>query len=56
MNAAFRAAEEGSPVRMKHLAQAARHEFVKMEKPIPETEIADWDAVAQLNEEYRAHA
>jgi hypothetical protein len=27
-----------------------------MEKPIPETEIADWDAVAQLNEEYRAHA
>jgi ATPase family associated with various cellular activities (AAA) len=46
MNAAFRAAEEGTPVRMTHLAHAARHEFVKMEKPIPEKEIAAWDADA----------
>lgn len=43
MNAAFRAAEEGTPVRMMHVAQAARHEFVKMEKPIPEKEIAEWN-------------
>jgi SpoVK/Ycf46/Vps4 family AAA+-type ATPase len=42
MNAAFRAAEDGMPVGMKHLAQAARHEFIKMEKPIPEREIEDW--------------
>jgi ATP-dependent 26S proteasome regulatory subunit len=43
MNAAFRAAEDGSPVRMAHLARAARHEFIKMEKPIPEKEIAEWN-------------
>ena len=43
MNAAFRAAEDGTPVRMMHVAQAARHEFVKMEKPIPEKEIAEWN-------------
>ena len=43
MNAAFRAAEEGTPVRMTHLAHSARHEFVKLEKPIPEKEIAAWD-------------
>lgn len=42
MNAAFHAAEQGAPVRMLHLAQAARNEFVKMEKPVPEAEIARW--------------
>jgi len=42
MNAAFHAAEVGTPVRMSHLAQAARYEFVKMEKPVPETEIGRW--------------
>jgi SpoVK/Ycf46/Vps4 family AAA+-type ATPase len=56
MNAAFRAAEEGTPVRMKHLAQAARHEFVKMEKPIPETEIAQWDALLTTDQEFSSHA
>lgn len=54
MNAAFRAAEEGTAVGMRHLAQAARHEFVKMERPIPETEIAAWDAVSALSQERRA--
>ena len=49
MNAAFRAAEEGTPVRMTHLAQAARHEFVKMEKPVPEKEIAEWDLACLPN-------
>jgi len=43
MNAAFRAAEDETPVRMMHLAQAARHEFIKMEKPVPEKEIAEWN-------------
>lgn len=42
MSAAFRAAQEGTPVCMKHLAQAAHREFTKMEKPVPEKEIAEW--------------
>jgi len=42
MSAAFRAAQEGTPVCMKHLAQAAHREFAKMEKPVPEKEIAEW--------------
>jgi hypothetical protein len=42
MNAAFRASEDGTPIRMMHLAQAAYHEFAKMEKPVPEKEIAEW--------------
>jgi hypothetical protein len=46
MNAAFRAAEEGTPVRMTHLAQAARHEFAKIERPVPEVEIAKWELAA----------
>jgi len=42
MNAAFRAAEEGTTVCMSHLAHAARSEFIKMDKPVPEMEIARW--------------
>jgi hypothetical protein len=42
LNAAFLAAGEGSPVRMTHLASAARDEFVKMEKPVPESELGSW--------------
>ena len=42
VNAAFRAAEQGTAVRMAHLAHAARSEFLKMDKPVPETEIAEW--------------
>jgi AAA+ superfamily predicted ATPase len=45
MNAAFRAAEEGAPVDMAHLARAARDEFVKMEKPVPDIEIAKWESI-----------
>jgi SpoVK/Ycf46/Vps4 family AAA+-type ATPase len=56
MNAAFRAAEEGTAVRMKHLAQAARHEFVKMEKPIPETEIVQWESLLATDQEFSSHA
>jgi hypothetical protein len=42
LNAAFLAAGEGQPVRMAHLARAARREFAKMEKPLPESEIGGW--------------
>jgi hypothetical protein len=31
------------PVKMFHLAQAARGEFAKLERPLPEAEIRDWD-------------
>ncbi len=49
MNAAFRAANEGAPVRMTHLAHSARHEFIKMEKPIPEKEISELESVCLPN-------
>jgi len=42
LNAAFLAADEGEPVRMKHLAQAARSEYAKLEKPLTESEIGGW--------------
>ncbi len=42
MNAAFLAAEEGGPVRMRHLAKAARAEFVKLEKPFSDAEVGSW--------------
>lgn len=36
LNAAFRAAEAGTPVRPEHIVAAARNEFRKSEKPAPE--------------------
>jgi hypothetical protein len=42
LNAAFLAAEAGQPVRMPHLAHAARNEFAKMDKPLEEAEIGGW--------------
>jgi AAA+ superfamily predicted ATPase len=42
LNAAFLAAEAGEPVRMNHLARAARSEYAKLEKPLTETEIGGW--------------
>ena len=42
LNAAFLAAEAGAPVRMAHLAQAARSEYAKLEKPLTEAEIRGW--------------
>jgi hypothetical protein len=42
LNAAFLAADAGEPVRMAHLARAARSEFAKIEKPLPENEIGGW--------------
>jgi hypothetical protein len=42
LSAAFLAAEAGEPVRMNHLARAVHGEFAKIEKPVPEAEIAGW--------------
>jgi hypothetical protein len=39
LNAAFQAAAENSAVRMRHIANSARGEFRKSEKPIPEGEL-----------------
>ena len=42
LNAAFLAADAAAPVRMAHLAQAARSEYAKLEKPLTEAEIGGW--------------
>jgi SpoVK/Ycf46/Vps4 family AAA+-type ATPase len=42
LNAAFLAADANEPVRMKHLLRAARSEYLKLEKPLTESEIGGW--------------
>ena len=42
LGAAFLAADAGEPVCMSHLLHAARSEFAKLEKPLPEAEVAGW--------------
>jgi hypothetical protein len=42
LNAAFLAADEGSPVRMDHLLMSARQECGKLEKQLSNTEIGGW--------------
>lgn len=42
LNAAFLAADAGEPVKMSHLAQAARREFAKMERTLTQAEVRDW--------------
>ncbi|MDH5178856.1 MAG: ATP-binding protein [Gammaproteobacteria bacterium] len=42
MNAAFLAAEENKPVSMRHLLAATRGEYLKLEKPLTDSEIAGW--------------
>jgi hypothetical protein len=42
LNAAFLAADEGTPVRMNHLLRAARSEYAKLEKPLTDSEVAGW--------------
>ena len=42
LNAAFLAAHAGGPVRMDHLLAAARMEYEKLERTLPESEIAGW--------------
>jgi hypothetical protein len=42
LNAAFRAADERSPVQMRHLLEAARSEYAKMERPLTDAETREW--------------
>ncbi len=42
MSAAFLAAEDDAPVNMNHLLQAAKGEYMKLEKTISGTEFRDW--------------
>ncbi len=42
LGAAFLAAEAGEPVRMRHLLQAARSEYAKLERSLTDGEIAGW--------------
>jgi SpoVK/Ycf46/Vps4 family AAA+-type ATPase len=42
LQSAFLAADEGEPVRMKHLLRAAYTEYAKLEKPLTESEIGGW--------------
>jgi ATP-dependent 26S proteasome regulatory subunit len=42
MNAAFLAADAGEPVCMTHLLRAAKSEYVKLERPLTESEIGGW--------------
>ena len=42
LNAAFLAADDTEPVRMRHIAQAARIEFAKLERPLSEAELGGW--------------
>ena len=42
MNAAFLAAQVGQPVQMRHLCDAARIEYTKLERTLAEAEIGGW--------------
>jgi ATPase family associated with various cellular activities (AAA) len=42
MNAAFLAAEAGEPVRMRHVGEAARIEYAKLERSLGDAEIGGW--------------
>lgn len=42
LHGAFLAADGGEPVRMRHLLQAARREYAKMERPLSDAEIGGW--------------
>jgi MoxR-like ATPase len=43
LNAAFLAAEANKPVGMTHLLRAARSEYAKLERPLTESEIGNWE-------------
>ncbi len=42
LSAAYIAAEENGPLRMRHLLTAARRECAKLERPLTDTEIGGW--------------
>ncbi|MFN6567011.1 ATP-binding protein [Dendronalium sp. ChiSLP03b] len=42
LNAAFLAADAGQPVEMKHILQAAKSEYAKLERPLTDAEVKGW--------------
>ena len=42
LTAAFYAAAESAPVQMRHLVRAARAEFAKLDRPLPEAQVRGW--------------
>lgn len=42
LNAAFTAADAGEPVMMKHILQAAKSEYIKLERPLTDMEVKEW--------------
>ncbi|WP_322746145.1 ATP-binding protein [Nostoc sp. LEGE 06077] len=42
LNAAFIAADTDEPVAMKHILQAAKSEYIKMERPLTDVEVKGW--------------
>ena len=42
LNAAFSAADDGEPVQMRHLLQAAKSEYVKLEQSLTDGEVKGW--------------
>jgi len=42
LHAAFAAADAGEPVRLAHVLRAARAEYEKLQRPLPESEIRGW--------------
>jgi len=42
LNAAFVAADAQEPVMMKHILQAAKSEYVKLERSLTDVEIRGW--------------
>ena len=42
LNAAFIAADHQEPIQMKHILQAAKIEYIKLEKPMMDSEIKNW--------------
>ena len=42
LGAAFLAARDRTPVRMNHLARAARAEYLKLDRTLADAEVASW--------------
>ena len=42
VNAAFLAADAGEAVQMQHILQASRAEYIKLERPLTDTEVKGW--------------
>ena len=42
LSAAFLAADEGEPMRMRHVEAAARSEYLKLERTLSPAEVAGW--------------